>query len=281
MCQYNLQGDIIGMIAGHHTKVLRYEYDAWGKQLSCTGSRKDDMGVQNPFRYRHYQYDDETGLYYLNSRYYSPELGRFISADTVLGEPGRLHSHNLYAYCQNGPVNHMDQDGYDMITAIDGGGGGAGAISGAAYVPLDLSFSGGLGASWGTAKWLTYLSAPISSWLGAIFDRNVSKNSAVELPDIAGQYGDLRCVEAKNAMVDYLTKNKKHGNIIKLDFGWRPGIVYSMRYNRKISENGVHWGVEYEEIVYCNIHPYGLPKDLWIADFISANPLQNITEIPF
>ena len=73
------------------------------------------LGIQNPFRYRGYVYDQETGLYYLQTRYYDPELGRFISADDLscLGAGGELLGCNLFAYCGNNPVNRTDPDGTD------------------------------------------------------------------------------------------------------------------------------------------------------------------------
>ena len=66
---YNLQGDVVAMIDANGTQVVEYVYDAWGKPLSKTGSLKDTLGTVNPFRYRGYVYDEETGLYYLRSRY--------------------------------------------------------------------------------------------------------------------------------------------------------------------------------------------------------------------
>ncbi len=71
----------------------------------------------NSYRYRSYRYDTETGLYYLNSRYYNPEWGRFINADGYGGQVGELLSHNVYAYCLNNPVNNYDPDG-DIALAI-------------------------------------------------------------------------------------------------------------------------------------------------------------------
>ena len=70
------------------------------------------LAALNSFRYRGYVYDEETGLYYLRSRYYNPEWGRFINADTVLGQGGALLRHNLFAYFGNDPVNFHDPDGY-------------------------------------------------------------------------------------------------------------------------------------------------------------------------
>ena len=70
------------------------------------------IGALNPFRYRGYFYDTETGLYYLNSRYYDPEIGRFISADSIeYADPETINGINLYAYCGNNPVMNIDPSG--------------------------------------------------------------------------------------------------------------------------------------------------------------------------
>ena len=70
---YNLQGDVIALIDSSGNRVVEYRYDAWGRILSKTGTMADSLGTINPFRYRGYVYDGETGLYYLRSRYYNPE----------------------------------------------------------------------------------------------------------------------------------------------------------------------------------------------------------------
>ena len=67
----NVQGDIIGILDQSGSKVVDYVYDSWGKLISVSGSAKDTVGVYNALRYRGYYYDTETGLYYLNSRYYA------------------------------------------------------------------------------------------------------------------------------------------------------------------------------------------------------------------
>ena len=118
---YNAQGDVIGLysyITG--SVVATYDYDAWG---NCTVKAliADDNGHAvtdlnhianlNPFRYRGYYYDTETGLYYLNSRYYDPQTGRFINADGLLGANGDLISYNLFTYCSNNPVMGYDPSG--------------------------------------------------------------------------------------------------------------------------------------------------------------------------
>ncbi|HAN20490.1 MAG TPA: hypothetical protein DCP51_02245 [Clostridiales bacterium] len=95
--------------------VARYTYDAWGKILGISG---DTVVAQlNPLRYRGYYYDRETGWYYLQSRYYDPEVGRFLNADNTIGANEDLLSGNLYAYCSNNPVNYSDPSGNSFILA--------------------------------------------------------------------------------------------------------------------------------------------------------------------
>ena len=124
--------DIIGILDRNGVEVVTYLYDTWGKLISTTGSKASTIGEDNPFRYRGYYYDEETGLYYLNQRYYNPEWGRFISADDNMGQTGELLSHNVYAYCANNPVIREDPDG-DIFNVIAGViGGVVGAVVGAA-----------------------------------------------------------------------------------------------------------------------------------------------------
>ena len=92
-------------------------YDAWG---NCTISlNTNGIASLNPIRYRGYYYDTETGLYYLNARYYSPEWRRFISPDAAeYIDPETPNGLNLYAYCNNDPVNYADPSGHSIIAAI-------------------------------------------------------------------------------------------------------------------------------------------------------------------
>ena len=114
----NLQGDIIAILDTSGNVAARYTYDAWGKVLSVTDANGNAntsstfIGNVNPIRYRGYYYDTETGWYYLNSRYYDPQVKRFINADTAIGANGRFSGMNLFAYCNNNPVNYMDYGGF-------------------------------------------------------------------------------------------------------------------------------------------------------------------------
>ena len=82
--------------------VASYEYDPYGNIRSATG----EMAEENPFRYRSYYYDTETGFYYVSSRYYDPEIARWINADNQIeGVRGDALGYNVFAYCVNDPVN--------------------------------------------------------------------------------------------------------------------------------------------------------------------------------
>ena len=108
----SLQGDIVAILDESGNTVVSYGYDAWGAPLWCTGELAETLGKVQPFRYRGYVFDEETGLYYLRSRYYNPGWGRFANADALIGA-GKLLSHNLFAYCSNCSVCYTDASGFE------------------------------------------------------------------------------------------------------------------------------------------------------------------------
>ena len=110
---YNAQGDVIAIVDSNHNVVVSYTYDEWGNKVSVTGTMASTLGTLNPFRYRGYCYDEETGWYYLQSRYYDPVVGRFISADSQINYS--VLGANLFAYCENNPVNMVDPIGNEPI----------------------------------------------------------------------------------------------------------------------------------------------------------------------
>ena len=110
----NPQGDVVGLCDETGANVAKYTYDEWGLPLSQPTS---GIGALNPFRYRGYIYDAETGFYYLESRYYDPEVGRFISADSYASTGQGINGHNMFAYCNNNPVNFSDPTGEFLVTA--------------------------------------------------------------------------------------------------------------------------------------------------------------------
>lgn len=127
----NAQNDIIAIFDANNVELCRYAYDAWGNQKTFVkyGENFLDIDIEenynlvktnnelvisqiNPFRYRGYYYDIETGLYYLNSRYYDPQIGRFVNVDDIAYlSPKEINGLNLYIYCKNNPVMYTDKNG--------------------------------------------------------------------------------------------------------------------------------------------------------------------------
>ena len=130
----NLQGDVIRIIDTTGASVAEYIYDAWGRPVSATGT----MAEVNPIRYRGYYFDSDSGLYYLQSRYYDPEIKRFINADSSdlpLVNPSGLTDKNPFSYCDNNPVSRKDDGGQIwnfVVGAVVGGllGGVSAALDG-------------------------------------------------------------------------------------------------------------------------------------------------------
>ncbi len=108
----NQLGDIIHIVDTSGNIKVEYRYDGYGNILDIDGLLKDSVGLYNSFRYRSYKFDNEIRMYYLNSRYYNLEVGRFINADGMLGQVGDIQTHNMYAYCANNPVMYSDITGY-------------------------------------------------------------------------------------------------------------------------------------------------------------------------
>ena len=113
----NLQGDIISIQNANGIVVVNYAYDAWGNVLSISGTSAVIIGTLNPFRYRGYYYDTETGYYYLNSRYYDPVVGRFLNGDSSLYTGQGLFGCNTFVYCNNNPVIYVDNEGEFPVLA--------------------------------------------------------------------------------------------------------------------------------------------------------------------
>ena len=109
----NLQGDIVAVYSSTGTLLATYKYDAWGNHTVEYQNGGGDLVavVSNPFRYRGYYYDSKIGLYYLNSRYYDSNTGRFINTDAYVSTQLGLLGNNMYIYCLNDPVNLFDETG--------------------------------------------------------------------------------------------------------------------------------------------------------------------------
>ena len=184
---YNGQGDVVRLISASGATEAMYTYDAWGKPLSVTdasGSAVSDashIANVNPLRYRGYYYDVETGFYYLQSRYYDPEVGRFINADGLVSTGQGVLGYNMYAYCGNNPVNRADPTGEfgifaGLIAACTVIGGVVGAFSAAATGGnivegiIEGALTGAASAVVGTCSLAWYARAAIGFGVGFAID---------------------------------------------------------------------------------------------------------------
>ena len=115
----NTRGDVTQIYNEAGDLQAAYTYDSWGKILSIKDGAGNEVtsdssiGKLNSLRYRGYYYDDETGFFYVGSRYYNPEWGRFLNADAQVGINGDLLGANVFAYCDNNPIMLYDPNGFD------------------------------------------------------------------------------------------------------------------------------------------------------------------------
>ena len=162
----NLQGDVIAILDAAGNVVVSYVYDAWGAPIGKSGSMAETLGTVQPFRYRGYVFDEETGLYYLRSRYYNPRWGRFVNADCI-------YSANCFAYCENAPIAFFDEDGMkmslkigfddcDFVTRLMLGGAGGG-----------FSYSGRCEDIWSGASIRRAALAYEERWINSPYNINV------------------------------------------------------------------------------------------------------------
>ena len=147
--------DIIALLDNSGNTVLEYKYDAYGNSIGGAASNTN-LQRYNPIRYRSYFYDEDTGLYFLNARYYNPQWRRFISPDdTAYLDIESANGLNLYAYCGNDPVNRYDPSGCAFISILVGLGvaaligAGIGSASYAAGQLIDYAITGDFEWSWG------------------------------------------------------------------------------------------------------------------------------------
>ena len=132
----NAQGDVLSIYDEAGTVVSEYIYDAWGNVVDIVGD--EELAKINPFRYRGYYQDNETGFYYLQSRYYDGVTGRFLNADeiTYITLSENFNEYNMFSYCNNNPVKAVDYNGHAAANIVGGIIGGiVGALLG--YIIAD------------------------------------------------------------------------------------------------------------------------------------------------
>ena len=118
----NLQGDIVATSEREREMLLSaMRYDAWGMPMWQTWFElAETLGKVQPFRYRGYVFDEETGLYYLRSRYYNPQQLRWINSDNIIAVNSGFTAANNYVYCGNSPINRYDANGRSWKDVVRG-----------------------------------------------------------------------------------------------------------------------------------------------------------------
>ena len=157
----NQQGDVEKVISADGTILASYTYDAWGNVLTSEGS----LAASNPIRYRGYYFDTETSLYYLQSRYYNPAVGRFINADNYATTYKTSTGANMFAYCLNNPANCKD-DGGELANWLIGGV--VGAVAGIVGQVLSDAATSLLTGKVTVSNWQTYAGAAVGGAAGGI-----------------------------------------------------------------------------------------------------------------
>ncbi len=182
----NTYGDVIKILDIDGTAVVQYKYDAYGNCV-IQSSTNTGLAQSNPFRYRGYYYDVDTGLYYLNARYYNPEWRRFISPDdTAYLDSESVNGLNLYAYCGNDPVNYADPSGHLVISTLI-----IGALIGAT-----IGFAGSVATQLLTGDgqinwWQVGLDTLIGGISGALGASTISKTISIIAGGALGFLGSL------------------------------------------------------------------------------------------
>ncbi len=280
----NSRGDIEELRHLNGSLIARYTYDTWGNTLSIVDASGNEitsstaLPVQNPFRYRGYYYDSESGLYYLQSRYYDPKVGRFLNSDSLL-DTRNILGYNLFVYCGNNPANLADPTGRASVLA----GTLVGATTTAAVYALmataivmivlsvanvDVSFNQVFSeAIDATAEQTKIKASQIKLYAKILTTAVTISQTENKLNDIASKYGNYQCVEAVKEMTKYLLKKKINAKIVHLKYYGSRGYIICNSTGQIISENGNHYGIYYNGKVFCNIHPYGLEESQWKNDF--------------
>ena len=242
--QRNLLGDVIAIYNTSGAKVVEYAYDAYGNCTIKSTTTNYPLANANPIRYRGYYFDEDTNLYYLNARYYSPEFRRFISPDdTSYLDPENVNGLNLYCYCNNDPINFVDPSGHFMIStavligaiigAVVGAGVGFGIVAYNDYADDGKIFNG-------SVKWYDYLGATV---LGGAIGAIVGGAIGYGIGYLAGgTYASGLSVKSVNQAVKsfFLNTNKIHH---ALDKPAHKLIGYSEKAIAKLMKNTLAKGV--------------------------------------
>ena len=211
----NWRGDVTEIYDSTGALAASYSYDAWGKVVSV----KDASGAAitssthianvNPIRYRGYYYDSETGMYYLKSRYYDPQVKRFVSEDTVVATNDNINASNVFLYCLNNPVIYDDQSGCfvgwdDAAAALVGGG-----VSVFTQLALDIS-TGSFGT--GESYIGSFVGGALGGWISLYYpgaSGAISGGASSLITDLLEMYTGKSNKEMDEIMISALSEATK------------------------------------------------------------------------
>ena len=245
----NMQGDIERIVTSNkNTRMITYSYDAWGNMTYSLNSSDIEtmlgsmlMLANNVVTYRGYTYDFETGLYYLQSRYYSPEWGRFLNADSYCDTETSIIGTNMFAYCDNNPVNYIDPEGFASVTinVYSGGVGHADiTIDSTTYAFGNYQKNT---SRWeqitGKAKGYLVVATP-SEWLKKERTQYSVETFTISVSDSEKKSIETFCknIQQKGSWYRYPWDDKKVGSIYKINSGTYSN--YSL-----LTKNCVHFTV--------------------------------------
>ena len=230
----NSQGDIVAVYSDAGVNLIEYTYDAWGNHTTTYWNGGGNTAAQyNPFRYRSYYFDEDLGLYYLNSRYYDQTIGRFISADTtdiLTVTPMGLTDKNLFAYCNNNPISFTDNSGefpwHIAIGALLGAviGGISAAVGGGSTVDIVVGVVAGAVSGALTASGIGETGQIIGSALISMASNAVGQIEDI-IADESGEttfnVGDMVFDGAVSAVCASFSRNgASHGNTAGINASW-------------------------------------------------------------
>ena len=181
----DILGNILGILDERNEEIIVYTYDDYGNLIS---DGINSNGQYNSIKYKGYYYDEETELFYCNSRYYSPELCRFISPDSIeYLDPQSINGTNLYCYCMNDPINYYDPSGHFGISTLI-----IGAIIGFAVGGATSAVSQGLTKGWDNINgWQVLLDATTGGISGALGASGINQVVSMIAGGVLGAAGSM------------------------------------------------------------------------------------------
>ena len=239
-------------------KKISYAYDAWGNTTVAYHNGASASSLNNPFTYRGYYYDKDLGLYYLNSRYYDCNTGRFINADGQLNTASIL-GYNLFAYCENNPISFVDYDGDFALLAISATFSAAATAFVAAVVIVAVANV--------AAKAVVSVGKKVSAVVNAATDKSENVPSSVTEPK-----GTKEVDEKGNPVVkpgEIPTKEDGYiapksgpvkGKTSSGTVGWKDkngNIWVPVPTGSSNAHSGGHWDVQSPKGGYTNVYPGG------------------------